>query len=216
MDFIDEGTAHAQEPPIREGAGFYDVTGAMLLCGRSIDPKGRADELLSFYDRAMSLLEHEAYRVVPANDLSRWSEWAGSDEGRWPTFVVGLKVATGRADPGISPAFSIEQVRARLSAAQRLLDDAFWAKLLDHPAVQQEPEEIQAWLVPFGPLASASLAFGRLAPSDDEAPEGLEGVQGQDMNQEPFGEQVIGVCVESTGDGLVAPSTSRTTPTPNA
>jgi hypothetical protein len=196
-----------EKDPVRDNAGFYDWTGAMLLWGRTCDWSGSADELLACFDR-LKLCDHEDYRVCPASDLSRFDEVRRRDS-TVVTWVIGIKVATGMADNGPSDPITFERIRDVQRVSNELLDAAFWGRvdeaLGDGGRVNGDADghartENIAVFVPFGPLAGGSVAFGKLVPRGTTAPEGLKLVQGVNMEQDGVEQAVLGMGVASGFD----------------
>lgn len=56
-----------------------------------------------------------------------------------------------------------------------------------------DDRQLRPWLVAFGPLANAWVAYGRSEPTD-----GLKRIRGVDMSQEPQEKAVYGAVLQTT------------------
>lgn len=191
--------------PARAAPGFLEVTGGALLIGRVITFRGRGDALLDRWDAWADACGGELV-LVPAHDLSRFGEYA-SFRGVFRV-AVGAPVALAHADEGPSIGFDrgaildAEAIAAARLDAERL--GALEAALDADAARDLRTQRTRALLVPFGPIASAHLARGVLAPALSTPPRGLARIRGTDMRERPHPRVVHGQVIASACDWDIA------------
>lgn len=190
--------------PVRAAPGFLEITGATLLVGRLVPFRGRGEELLARWDGWSAALDDDDRCAVPAHDLSRFSEYAGF-EGRF-LVAVGIAVRTAHADEGPSAPFDGAAVAAATERARR--HDRTYARLareLDPlDAWSLRTQRTRALLVPFGPIASARIAFGTRVDATAPRALGVERVRGRDMRDRPHDHAIDGVAIASAAAWDVA------------
>ncbi len=191
--------------PARPAPGFLEATGGALLIGRVLPFCGLGEELLEVWDR-WAQLAGDGLTVVPAHDLSRFAEYAGLRG--WFRIVIGAPVAIVHAEQGPSPGFDHRAITDAAGRASELLDvakiDALCELLGASDARSFATQRTRALLVPFGPIASAHLAYGVLAPPLELPPAGRARVRGTDMQQRPHPLSVHGCVVASACDWDIA------------
>ena len=190
--------------PVRPAPGFLEVTGATLLVGRLVPFRGRGEELLARWDGWSSAVDDDERCAVPAHDLSRFAEYAAF-EGRF-LVAVGIAVRTAYADDGPSAPFDAAAIdRATLRA---LRHERTYARLAHelHPldAWSLRTQRTRALLVPFGPIASARIAFGTLVDAARAPAPGATRVRGRDMRDHPHDHAIDGVAIASASAWDVA------------
>lgn len=196
------------EDPVREGPGFSEATGAALLIGRLVPFRGLGEQLLARWDRFRTVLSPlgDDVRIVAAHDLSRFGEYVGFD-GVF-RLAVGVTVATVHADDGPSDPFDREAIARAEERASAWLAEGIWdvlaAEISTAEAWSLRTQRTRALVVPFGPIASATLAYGALARGTDLPGRGLQRVRGTDMRARPHARAVHGVVVASAADWDVA------------
>lgn len=187
--------------PARAAPGFLEATGGALMIGRVLPFRGLGEDLLGAWDQ-WAQIAGDALSIVPAHDLSRFEEYAGLQG--WFRIAIGVRVATVSADDGPSRPFDHRAISDAAARATARLDaarvDALATRLDPASALSFRAQRTRALLVPFGPIASAHLAYGELAPALTLPAVGRARVRGVDMQQRPHVHAVHGYVVASACD----------------
>lgn len=187
--------------PVRSGAAFSESTGGTLLVGRVVPFRGSGEQLLERWDRWSARLPEEA-RLVPAHDLSRFEEYVGLDG--WYRVALGIEIATAYADGGPSLPFGQRAIADADARARVALGGDFFDRIAEDLAATDvwalRTQRTRALLVPFGPIASARLAYGAIASTRERPGPGLARVRGLDMRSMPHHLAVDGTLVASASD----------------
>jgi hypothetical protein len=192
--------------PVRPAPAFLEATGAALLVGRIASFRGLGEDLLERFDRWQEA--SPTSMLVPAHDLSRFEEYVGFD-GSFRV-AAGSGIACVLADDGPSHAIGLEDVEAAAVRARENADalyDAIARDLSAREAAALLLQPTRPLLVPFGPIASARLAYGiRVRPSERaSSPEKFPArIQGSDMMERRHAFEVHGRLVASASDWDIA------------
>lgn len=191
--------------PARAAPGFVEATGGALLVGRVLTFRGLGEDLLAAWDRWEGVAG-DAVSIVPAHDLSRFEEYAGFRG--WFRVAIGVSVTMAYADGGPSAALDHRAIVDAAARAREHLDgariDALGRGLHPEDARSLAAQRTRALLVPFGPIASAHLAYGVLAPALGLPPAGRARVRGADMQERPHAQAIHGLVIASACDWDVA------------
>jgi hypothetical protein len=195
-DYDDFDGGHSSSSSEHE-VGFFDDTEGALVAGRRGDMGGITRAALGKLKVAVEALGKEKgladFTLVPSGDLTNTGP--GADEDCWGSFVVGILHGSGG---GYAPdPVTREKCLGRLAALAAIGDDV-WKAVEAMLPERSSLEEPGMYVVHVGPLASASIVFGKQGTEED-AGQG-EYFRGQDMSQEPHPVGVWGQRVASGED----------------
>lgn len=176
------------------------------MLGRVVHYRGLGEDLLARWDAWSALFDPAIARAVPAHDLSRFEEYVGFD-GHFRV-AIGLVLATRYADDGPSApldadGFDRDRARADELLTPRTLD-RIAADLASDAAWSLRTQRTRALLVPFGPIASARLARGRLVSVLEPIAAGAIRIRGVDMRQQLHDLAIDGELVTAASDWDIA------------
>ena len=200
--------------PARDCAGFYYMTGGMVLIGvRAHLPDLRTAELLAVIDAVTATRDHDL-RVVPAADLSGVRE--GDDHAHTLDLAIGMKLCTANCMSAFEPV-DMERRRFLTGKASKLLPQLTADVLAAVPsylersgdtsdAIRRDLAEApRPLLAGFGPRFEAEVLHGSpRTPNAEPYYEGLDtavarGLDGRTGDGEVHGLRIGHVSYEGGG-----------------